>query len=215
MIDFYLQYIQEGYILSQSPISVGLEEFENKENDKLLIIGLCGSGKTTLAEFLSTHKPFPVDNKYPLKYPKDNWISCDTLFYRIWQKKFKGIKLTKELKKQLTIETQKEVIKILKSPKRTILEGVELIEIYRDFPQYRKLILNQSIILLNTSTIMSSIQAGLRNMAREGGEGWREIYWFMKINIKQFQRTLKLIKKDIKSNNLDYQPYKIPNKIHK
>ena len=52
MIDSYLQHIQEGYLFSDKNISVNLKDFESGKAKKLLIIGLPGSGKTSLGEHL-------------------------------------------------------------------------------------------------------------------------------------------------------------------
>ncbi len=53
MIDPITQYIlTEGYLLSDKNISVNLHEFESGKNNKLIIIGLPGSGKTSLGEYL-------------------------------------------------------------------------------------------------------------------------------------------------------------------
>jgi len=53
MINEYLKHIQEGYILSDKNISVDLDDFENGSKNKLIIIGVPGSGKTSLGEYLS------------------------------------------------------------------------------------------------------------------------------------------------------------------
>jgi len=53
MIDEYLNYIHEGYLLSDTTISIDLEKFERGKIKKLLIVGPSGSGKSTLGEFLS------------------------------------------------------------------------------------------------------------------------------------------------------------------
>ena len=53
MIDSYLSYIQEGYLLSDKSISVGLDDFKSGRKNKLLIIGVPGSGKTSLAKYLA------------------------------------------------------------------------------------------------------------------------------------------------------------------
>lgn len=52
MIDEYLQYIQEGYLFSDKTISVNLKDFESGKKNKLVIIGLPGSGKTSLGQHL-------------------------------------------------------------------------------------------------------------------------------------------------------------------
>ena len=44
--------LNEGYLLSDKTISVNLKDFESGKKNKLLIIGLLGSGKTSLGEYL-------------------------------------------------------------------------------------------------------------------------------------------------------------------
>ena len=53
MIDPITQYIlQEGYLLSDKTISVNLQDFISGKAKKLLVIGVPGSGKTSLGEYL-------------------------------------------------------------------------------------------------------------------------------------------------------------------
>jgi len=66
--------IQEGYLLSDKNISINLNQFESGKQKKLLIIGLPGSGKTSLGEHLM--------KKYKIK----NFVS-DT----DWKTMYKGI----------------------------------------------------------------------------------------------------------------------------
>lgn len=52
-LDPITQYIlNEGYILSDKNISVNLKDFESGKKKKLIIIGLPGSGKTSIGEYL-------------------------------------------------------------------------------------------------------------------------------------------------------------------
>ncbi len=51
-LDKYLFQLQEGFWVADKTISVDLHKFESGEKDKLLIVGECGSGKTTLTEKL-------------------------------------------------------------------------------------------------------------------------------------------------------------------
>lgn len=54
MIDPITQYIlNEGYIFSDKTVSVNLDKFESGESNKLLVVGVLGSGKTSLAEYLA------------------------------------------------------------------------------------------------------------------------------------------------------------------
>ena len=45
--------INEGYIFSDKTISIDLDKFESGEKDKLFIMGLSGTGKSTLGEYLA------------------------------------------------------------------------------------------------------------------------------------------------------------------
>ena len=52
MLEQYLFDIQEGYLLSDKTISVNLKDFVSGKSKKLLIIGVPGSGKTSIGEYL-------------------------------------------------------------------------------------------------------------------------------------------------------------------
>lgn len=53
MIDPITRYrLSEGYLLSDKTISVNLKDFVSGKSNKLLIIGVPGSGKTSLGEYL-------------------------------------------------------------------------------------------------------------------------------------------------------------------
>jgi len=187
IIDNYLDYIQEGYILSDKTISVNLHEFENRRKNKLLIIGAAGSGKTTLGEKLA--------KKYNLK-----WISIDSLWWRLKQKYFKDSDLReKDIHNQVEKKVKEEVIKYLKSNERLIMEGVDLLDIYKEQPKYRRLILNQPMIILGLSSLRAGIRSGLRNEKRESEGGYAlSLYWMIKFNIKKTEPKLKIIRKDVK-----------------
>jgi adenylate kinase family enzyme len=53
IISEYLSFIQEGYILSDKTISVDLHKFEEDTSSGLFILGIAGSGKTTIGKLLS------------------------------------------------------------------------------------------------------------------------------------------------------------------
>jgi len=50
MINEYLQQIQEGYLFSDKTISVNLDDFESGKNNKLIVVGVLGSSKSTVGE---------------------------------------------------------------------------------------------------------------------------------------------------------------------
>ena len=184
MIDPITQYIlNEGYLLSDKTVSVNLSKFQSRKNNKLLIIGTSGSGKTTLGEILS--------KRYKVK-----WISIDSLYWRMKQKYFKDNDNMKGIEPELKEKVRKEVIKYLKSNERLIMEGIDLVELYIEEPKYRKLILNQSMIILGLSSLRAGIRAGIRNKKRED-EGWMTYYWMVKFNFKRIEPLIKRFRKDV------------------
>ena len=215
MIDPITQYmLSEGYVFDDKTIAVNLYEFESGKKNKLLLIGHMGAGKTTWAEFLSKNEAYMVNGRYPARKPRVKWQGIDYLYWTLFKKHFrsKGLKQTDpEVKKELIKLVRKEVIKLLKSNERIILEGVDFIDLYREAPEYRKLILSQPMILIGLSALRAGIRGGIRNMGRGDGEGWRELYWMTQINMKEFESTFKMMRRDAKSlPNAVVEPYKIP-----
>lgn len=102
MLEEYLDYIQEGFLLSDRNISVNLKDFESGKKNKLIIMGLCGSGKTSLGEYLSkkykvkefiSDKPWP-ETKAALLNNKRAIIESAGFIYMIEEKKWKTITLS-------------------------------------------------------------------------------------------------------------------------
>lgn len=182
MLEERLNYIQEGYLFSDTTISVNVDQFINRKKKKLLIFGMAGSGKTTLGEALA-------------KRLRVKWISIDSLWWRLKQKHFKNVK---ESKTQMKTKVYKEVIKYLQSNERLIIEGIDLLDIYVRMPkQYKRMILHQPMVILGMSAMKAGIKAGQRNRKREGGEGWKEIYWMYKYNTRKVMPNLKILRKDV------------------
>jgi hypothetical protein len=119
------------------------------------------------------------------------WVSIDSLWWRLKQQYFKDVN---EKKEELEAKVFEKTIEHLRSSERMIIEGVDLIELYGKKPEYKKLILNQSMIILGLSALRAGIRAGIRNKNREGGEGWRELYWMTQINMKSIEPRLKMIR---------------------
>lgn len=108
--------IQEGYLLSDKDISVNLLDFEQGKKKKLLIIGVMGSGKTTIGEKLS-------------KVYNCKWISIDSLWYRLTQANFKGVDMSvKANQDKLQNKFEEAVRGFLNSNERLIIEGINLAE---------------------------------------------------------------------------------------
>lgn len=197
MLEQYLATIQEGYLLSDKTISVDLDKFESGKANKLLIIGTAGSGKSTLAEYLS--------KKY-----KTKWINIDVMWWRLRQKYFKNAPETDETERKLIKKVIEFTIQSLKSNERLIIEGVDLLNIYHEKPEYRKLIINQPIIIFGLSSLRAGIRAGMRNKKRneEKGGHMKFMYWMVKFNIRHVEDSLQMVRKDIKKlANADIKEY--------
>ena len=67
-MDPITQYILEGYIFSDKNISINLSKFESGKENKLIIIGVPGSGKTSLGRYLAKKykvQEFISDDSWP------------------------------------------------------------------------------------------------------------------------------------------------------
>ncbi|MHA1800566.1 MAG: AAA family ATPase [Candidatus Heimdallarchaeaceae archaeon] len=196
MIDPITQYILEGYLFSDKTISVNLDDFKNGTKKKLLIVGVMGSGKTTLGEKLS-------------KDMKVKWYSLDSFWWRIKEKHFKD-KTYKELSREendrLFELFEQEVFKVLRRNERSIIEGINMLS-----PKFRSLVMKQSMIILGVSSIIGGIRAGKRNRERGDDEAtWRLLYWMTIKNINLVEPLVKKFRKDVqKIPNVDIKEYKI------
>lgn len=180
--------LNEGYVLSDKTLAVNLDDFESGKKKKLLIVGTSGSGKSTLGEKLA--------KKYKVK-----WLSLDFMWWRLRQKHFKNAPKTEETERKLIEKVIQFTFQLLKSNERMIIEGVDLLNIYSEKPEHRKLINSQPMIIFGLSSLRAGIRAGMRNKDRKGGEGWKELYLMAKFNMKHIEPSLKLLRNDIRKNS--------------
>jgi DNA replication protein DnaC len=171
MIDEYLNSIQEGYVLSGKTISVNLSEFQSGRKKKLLIIGVLGSGKTSLGQYLK--------EKYNVPY-----FFSDTA----------GLE------------------QALKSPKRMVIETIEIASLYMERPEYRKLILSMSMIIIGLSALVAGLRADKRDGTVLGQvKDKKDMYISTRDNLTYFQKRLKYLRKDVITlPNADIKEFEIP-----
>ena len=174
VIKSYLDYIQEGYILSDKTISVDLDKFESGKSDELLIVGLIASGKTTLGRHL--RKKYKVD-----LYNTDE---CEL-----------------ESKDEPIEKFVKCAIDMVKSKKRSIVEGIALIDLYTEFG-YKKELQSYPMILMGRSVLSSSFKSFQR--------GYKAWLHQTKMNITMAQKRLSAVRKDrIKQPGAIVKPFKV------
>jgi energy-coupling factor transporter ATP-binding protein EcfA2 len=198
-MDLYLLALQEGYILSDKTVSVDLAQFESGEQNKLLIVGTAGSGKTTLSEKLA--------KKYKVK-----WIGIDYMWWRLRQKYFKDAPKSDATERKLIKKVIEFTMESIKSNERLIIEGVDLLNIYSEVPEFRKVIIRNPMIVFGMSALRAGIRAGLRNMKRDDEDkgDWRVLYWMPRFNLKHIEPSLKMLRRDISHNSdRDIQEYKL------
>jgi len=169
MIDPITQYIlNEGYILSDKTISVDLHKFESGKSNKLLIVGLIASGKTTLGIALS--------KKY--KVPWKSTDDCEG-----FAQKIKGVPMLDQF-----IECTRDMVK---DKKRGIVEGIALIDLYTETSKggfgFRDELKSYPMIIIGRSVLSASVKAFQRNYKQ----------WFLqtKINMTLGQKRIDMVRK--------------------
>ncbi len=195
LIDDYLnKLLNENIIFSDKHILFDYDKFLKNKN-KLFIIGLSASGKTSIAKLLS--------KKYNIKH-----IEID-IFAEYLNEPIKT-KVLKELSKYYNEKNwdkindlhQKYIPILINKYPKAIFEGINLVDI-----DYKKIIKNNPCIVLNTSFIKSLIN----QLKRENIKPWN-LYNIIDITILRFKyfKDFKLIesfieyRSKIPKTNIEY-----------
>ena len=149
MIDEYLQYIQEGYIFSDKTISIDLHKFENGECDKLFIIGVAGSGKTSTGKILSK------------KYGKE-CCSLDSCWDEFLVNN-KPIPKKSQSVSQMSKIVDKCFMDIIKDKQCKIVEGVNLMNLCKKDSNINSFVMKQSCIIMGRSALLGTLKGLIRN----------------------------------------------------
>jgi adenylate kinase family enzyme len=135
--------IKEGFYFSDKTISVDLDKFINGKNRLLFVVGVCGSGKTTLVKKLSKQynvKGYETDNVFKTVVKKYKYDSGDDPFVLYFDE----------------IENFVDSIK-----GRGIVEGTGLLYIWDHIEKkYNK---QSSFIFIGLSHIRGTIRQSIRN----------------------------------------------------
>jgi hypothetical protein len=146
ILDYTNNLINEGYIFSDKNIAIDLDKFESGESKKMFIVGLSGSGKSTIGMGIAedyNKKLYKLDHCFNLvrnKPDDDGGIYWDCILDKISSSEFEvveGLAITNLFSDNLPIP-------------KNILDPI------------RKYILKQPIIILGTSSTLSSLRATTR-----------------------------------------------------
>lgn len=173
VIESYLNILNEGYLISNKTISVDLDKFISGESNKLLIIGLTGSGKTTMG--------YKLSRKMNIKS-----ISTDECPFD-WSKYSED---NKDVKSKILNKYMDCSESMVNNKSRIILEGVGLIETYWERPNIRSSMLKYPCIIIGASALKSSMRASKRSKA------FTLNVHFYKSNFTVFQKMLSKFKRD-------------------
>jgi len=173
MLNNYLSFLQEvNYVISGGNKYYNINKFKNDKDGKLFIVGLSGSGKTSLGKNIA--------KKYNAEYFKLDDINNDFI------KEFKKNKNGKLPISQLG----KFFEKIMSLTGKYVVEGVDIL--YYE-PKFFK---DKAVIILGTSLLLSSIRAYNRNFEKFHDQASRvKIVHDLYINQKSFLRRLKQFEK--------------------
>lgn len=125
--------------ISQKPLQISVDRFINGEESKLLVVGLSGSGKTTISKLLA--------EKYQAKY-----VNLDSFFFS--NQKLKESDPHEYRKRQSLFE-----LEVLTNNERLVIDGVALMRMSEE------LTMHLPVIILRISLIQASWRGLKRNLS--------------------------------------------------
>jgi len=145
MLDEYLEFLHERYLISDKTISIDLDKFISGEKKKLLIVGLSGAGKSTLCGHLAKKykaECFMTDKcKHIIMHPN---------------KHIGGHNPPDNILKEVFLEGYLKCARPqLKNNKRQVIEGAFVWQNYLYFPQFRNEQNHHPTIILGVSALKS------------------------------------------------------------
>jgi len=208
MINKYLDYIQEGFIFSDKTISIDLDKFESGEINKLIVVGLSGGGKSTLASYLA--------KKYNCKFNEIDNCNKKSMTEQEY-KDFIMIKSSAGNEKIFKKFYTKCFKPALLSNKKEIIEG-NLFQVYCLIPESRSLINKYPVIILGKSALQAvwdRTQRTLRKQyAKEKYNTTKDKYEKYKrgliLNFKYLQKYLNQFREQRIKKDSNVQRFQIP-----
>ena len=187
------RFLQETYLFNDKTISVDLNKFENKKENKLIIIGHAGSGKTSVGKILSKKYKVPI-------YSIDEIASSVRSDLNMYDVDEVSDSLNDEAE-ELFFEKTKHLIN---SSERCIIEGVGVMD-----PGLRKYILKHSMVIMGRSALYSAFKGAGRK--RGGGRSWATEFMILSNhNIKKIEQELKDIRDvQLKDKSKTIEEFKI------
>ena len=184
MSNNYINFLQEvNYFLSDGNKYYNFKKFKNDLNGKLFIVGLSGSGKTTIGKNL--------ESKFNAKYY--NLDDIDRGYRKEISERLSKPRYDKRVN-DLVLEKMKNFIQdIMKESGRQILEGIHLT--FQD----NKFFKDKAVIIIGTSLLISTIRAYNRDIEKyyKKREGATKpvILKHLLINQKEIMKSLKEFEK--------------------
>ncbi len=190
-------YLEES-IFGTKTISVDLDKFASGKADKLLIVGLSGSGKTVLAHYLEKIYGVPVTHLDPCTFPIYKTMTDDDMSKKQNMRKLNGM-------------YNKCILPHLKSKKRTIIEGGAIPQTYLEIKESRSLIIKHPTIFVGTSLATSIKRATWRHMTKNLDPWMKRMIKYYSVNVKYIKPGLKKFRHDrIEYRSADVQPFNLP-----
>ena len=166
-----------NYFISDENKYYNFNKFKNDENAKLFIIGLSGSGKTTIGQSIS-------------RKTKSSYIKLDSIdkgYRNSYAKRLKKDVWDKEITRIVQAKMTEFLNHIMTLKGRYVIEGIDIL--YQDFNFFK----DQPVIILGASVLISSIRAYDRNFKKYHPKGAKrsKIFWDLFETQKEFIDRLK------------------------
>ena len=171
MIDEYLDYIHEGYIISNKTIMIDFDKFI--KGGRLFIIGFSGSGKTGIAK--------AIEKKFRVKV-----CNLDSAWDRFGEPNV-PTKAGDEWN-DLQDDANKHMFEMIKDKRGCrVTEGIQLI-----FPplisHIKPMLMKEACIIMGKSALKSVVDATLRNKRKWDKPYIPSIRGALKVNTKLYKR---------------------------
>jgi shikimate kinase len=184
-MDTYLSRLKEvNYVISGKNKIYNFEEWKDNKQPVLFIVGLSGSGKSTIGKELAT--------KYKAEYVSLDKIS--NKYQTDLKKKYNEKSYTPKINKMVYEYMDKFIKQLEKKKTKVVAEGVQ-IAYYPDLSYFK----NKPLIILGASVIISSLRGFIRDRKRFGSdESMIETISYILASQVEFVKKLRALENAVK-----------------